>query len=182
MSIAAATTTGCGGCSPSTSTPLNIPSCGTSWSTPTSSPYYDAAAPQDVPALDGKVAVSRPGQSLPVEELRRRMDVSKENMRRFIKAGAKFSMGTDTGAFLNFQQEDPNASELMLMVEMGMDPLRAIQAGTHNGAEALGLLRELGTIEKGKLADVIVVAGNPLQDMAAMKRVAYVAKGGVRYK
>lgn len=70
----------------------------------------------------------------------------------------------------------------MLMVEMGMDPLRAIQAGTRNGAEALGLLKDVGTIEKGKLADVIVVAGNPLQDMSVMKRVAYVVKGGVRYK
>ncbi len=79
-------------------------------------------------------------------------------MRRFIKREATFSMGTDTGAFLNFQQEDPNATELMLMVEMEMDPLRAIQAGTRNGAEALGLLKDLGTIETGKLADVIVVA------------------------
>jgi len=145
-------------------------------------PYYDAAAPPDFPGLRGQLALSRPTQSPPVEELRRRMDVSKENMRRFIKAGAKFSMGTDTGAFLNFQQDDPNASELMLMVEMGMDPLRAIQAGTRNGAEALGLLKDLGTIEPGKLGDVIVVAGNPLLDMAAMKRVAYVVKGGVRYK
>ena len=88
----------------------------------------------------------------------------------------------DTGAFLGFQQEDPNAQELMYMVEMGMDPMKVIQAGTRNGAEALGLLKDLGTIETGKLADVIVVAGNPLQNMAAMKRVAYVIKGGVRYK
>ena len=68
------------------------------------------------------------------------------------------------------------------MVEMGMDPMSAIAAATRNGAEALGLLKDLGTIEKGKLADVIVVAGNPLLNMDAMKRVAYVVKGGVRYK
>jgi imidazolonepropionase-like amidohydrolase len=145
-------------------------------------PYYDAGAPPDSPALAGRVQAPAVRESLPVDELRRRIQVAKENMRRFIKAGAKFSMGTDTGAFLNFQQEDPNAAELMLMVEMGMDPVRAIQAGTRNGAEALGLLKDLGTIENGKLADVIVVAGNPLQNMAAMKRVAYVVKGGVRYK
>jgi imidazolonepropionase-like amidohydrolase len=145
-------------------------------------PYYDAGAPPDFPGLAGRVYAPALRESLPADELRRRIQVAKENMRRFIKAGAKFSMGTDTGAFLNFQQEDPNAAELMLMVEMGMDPLRAIQAGTRNGAEALGLLKDLGTIENGKLADVIVVAGNPLQNMAAMKRVAYVVKGGVRYK
>jgi imidazolonepropionase-like amidohydrolase len=144
-------------------------------------PYYDASMPPDAPQLAGTLGESS-RESLPVDELRKRTQTSKENMRRFIKAGAKFSMGTDTGAFLNFQQEDPNARELMLMVEMGMDPMKAIEAGTRNGAEALGQLKELGTIEKGKLADVIVVAGNPLQNMAAMKRVAYVIKGGVRFK
>jgi imidazolonepropionase-like amidohydrolase len=97
-------------------------------------------------------------------------------------AGAKFSTGTDTNSFLNFQQEDPTANEMMSMVEMGMSPVDVIAASTRNGAEALGLVKDLGTVEKGKLADVIVVAGNPLQNMAAMKRVAYVIKGGVRYK
>jgi imidazolonepropionase-like amidohydrolase len=108
---------------------------------------------------------------------------SKENMRRFIKAGAKLSTGTDTGAMMNFRQESPYVREMMHMVEMGMTPLAAIQASTRNGAEALGLLKDMGTIEKGKLADVIVVAGNPLLDMeGTMKRVYAVVKGGVRYK
>jgi len=108
---------------------------------------------------------------------------AKENMRRFIKAGAKFWMGTDTGAAMGFRQEDPYAREMMHMVEMGMTPLDAIIASTRNGAEGLRMLDQLGTIEKGKLADVIVVAGNPLQDMEkAMKRVYAVIKGGVRYK
>jgi imidazolonepropionase-like amidohydrolase len=69
------------------------------------------------------------------------------------------------------------------MVEMGMSPMDAIIAATRNGAEGLRLLDRLGTVEKGKLADVIVVAGNPLLDMkGAMKRVYAVIKGGVRYK
>jgi imidazolonepropionase-like amidohydrolase len=143
--------------------------------------YYDPEVPPDVPSLLPKPGHT-PRAMLSYDELARRMRTSKENMRRFIKAGAKFSMGTDTGAFLNMQQEDPNAEELMLMVEMGMPPLQAIQAGTRNGAEALGLLHDLGTVEAGKLADVIVVAGNPLQDMSVMKRVAIVVKGGIRYK
>jgi len=116
------------------------------------------------------------------DELQRRRETSRQNMRRFIRAGAKFSMGTDTPAFLNFQQEDPNANEMRYMVEMGMTPMAAIEASTRIGAEALGLSRELGTLEEGKLADVIVVAGNPLLDMRAMKRVYAVIKGGVRYK
>ena len=65
---------------------------------------------------------------------------------------------------------------------LGMSPVDVIVASTKHGAEALGLTKDLGTIEKGKLADVIVVAGNPLERMEAMKRVAYVVKGGVRYK
>jgi imidazolonepropionase-like amidohydrolase len=143
--------------------------------------YYDPDAPPDVPSLlPAPGRAPRPTHSL--NELKRRIETSKENMRRFIKAGAKFSMGTDTGAFLNLQQEDPNAREMMLMVEIGMPPLEAIKASTRNGAEALGLASDLGTVEAGKLADVIVVAGNPLQDMSVMKRIAVVVKGGVRYK
>ena len=107
---------------------------------------------------------------------------SQENMRRFIRAGAKFSMGTDTPAYLNFQQEDPNGNEMQYMVEQGMTPMQVIEASTRIGAEALGLTDQLGTLEVGKLADVIVVAGNPLVDMSAMKRVFVVVKGGVRFK
>ncbi len=115
-------------------------------------------------------------------EIQARRITSHENMRRFIRAGAKFSLGTDTPSFLNFQQEDPNAVEFRYMVEQGMAPMDAIIAATHNGAEALGLGDRLGTIEEGKLADVIVVNGNPLADLNALKRVHIVIKGGVRYK
>lgn len=107
---------------------------------------------------------------------------SRENMRRFIKAGVKFSMGTDSTSFLNFQQDDPNALEMGYMVEMGMTPMQSIIASTRNGAEALGMLDALGTVESGKRADIIVVAGNPLEDMRVMQNVAVVIKDGIRYK
>lgn len=116
------------------------------------------------------------------ELMQERRKVSHANMRRFIRAGAKFSLGTDTPSFLNFQQQDPNATEYRYMVEEGMMPMDAIVAATRRGAEALGLEKQLGTIEEGKLADVIVVAGNPLADMNALKRVYAVIKDGVRYK
>ncbi|MEX2123135.1 MAG: amidohydrolase family protein [Woeseia sp.] len=109
-------------------------------------------------------------------------ETSRENMRHFIRAGVKLAMGTDGTTFLNFQQDDAEATEMRTMVELGMSPMEAIVSSTRNGAEALGMLDKLGTIEAGKLADVIVVAGDPLKDMNAMKRVAYVVKGGVRFK
>ena len=115
-------------------------------------------------------------------QMQKNRQTSHKNMRQFIRAGARFSLGTDTPSFLNFQQEDPNAVEYRYMVEEGMSPMEAIVAATRNGAEALGLEDELGTIEEGKLADVIVIAGNPLADINALKRVHVVIKGGVRYK
>jgi hypothetical protein len=56
--------------------------------------------------------------------------IARENMRRFIKAGVNFFMATDTEAFLNFQQENPDANEMRYMVELGMTPMQAILAAT----------------------------------------------------
>jgi imidazolonepropionase-like amidohydrolase len=103
-------------------------------------------------------------------------------MRHFIQQKVKLSMGTDSTSFMNFQQDDPNALEMGYMVELGMTPMEAIIAATRNGAQMLGMGDKLGTIEAGKLADVIVVAGDPIKDVGVMKRVAVVIKDGVRYK
>ena len=115
-------------------------------------------------------------------DMQARRATSRENMSRFIREGAKFSLGTDTPSFLNFQQESSSAVEYAYMVQQGMTPMDAIIAATRYGAEALGLEQELGTIEEGKLADVIVVTGNPLADIHALQNVYSVIKGGVRYK
>jgi imidazolonepropionase-like amidohydrolase len=120
--------------------------------------------------------------ALSFNEQQKQRQTARENMRRFIKAGVKFFMATDSEAFLNFQQEDPDANEMRYMVELGMTPMEAILAATRNGAEALGILDQVGTLEAGKLADVIIVPGNPLADLEVMKRVFVTNKGGVRYK
>jgi hypothetical protein len=123
------------------------------------------------------------GQNGPsLEDQKKSRDVARLNMRHFIEDKVKISMGTDTPAFLNFQQDDPNALEMGYMTELGMSPMEAIIAATRNGAQMLGMGDKLGTIEAGKLADIIVVAGDPLKDIAVMKRVAIVIKDGVRYK
>jgi len=131
------------------------------------------------------VGLRRPDEKIGVRSFKykwKRRQTARENMRRFIKAGAKLFLGTDTPSMFNFQQENPDASELKYMVEMGLTPMQAILAATRNGAEALGKIDELGTIETGKLADVIIVPGNPLLNMEVMKRIYVVIKGGVRYK
>lgn len=117
-----------------------------------------------------------------LDELNRRAETARANMRQFIDAGVKMSMGTDTPTFLNFPQSDPAAAEFQGLIDGGLTPMQAVQAATRNGAEALGMLDRLGTIESGKLADVIALAGNPLTSAAALKRVAIVIKDGVRYK
>lgn len=145
-----------------------------------SQPIYEPNRVQTQGSSDAGETFTLRGHSHTEQQKRRH--TSHQNMRRFIRAGARFSLGTDTPSFLNFQQEDPNAREYGYMVLEGMSPMDAIIAATRNGAEALGMEKKLGTIEEGKLADVIVVAGNPLVDPNSLKRVYAVIKGGVRYK
>jgi predicted amidohydrolase YtcJ len=101
--------------------------------------------------------------------------------RQFIAANAVMGMGTDSGSPLNFHTESA-WREISALVDSGMTPLQAISAATKTGAEILGRGRELGTIEPGKLADVIVVRGNPLFDINVLGYVEHVVKGGVVYR
>jgi imidazolonepropionase-like amidohydrolase len=93
-------------------------------------------------------------------------------------SGVKIAFGTDTGV----SPHGENAREFELMVACGMSPMRAIQAATIEAARLLKIDDRLGTIEAKKLADVIAVKGNPLDDIRAMKDVVFVMKEGVIYK
>lgn len=106
---------------------------------------------------------------------------SKVAARQFIEANAVMAMGTDSGTPANFHTEAA-WREISALVDSGMTPIQAISAATKTGAEVLGLGSELGTIEPGKLADVIVVNGNPLFDINVLGYVEHVVKGGVVYK
>ena len=68
------------------------------------------------------------------------------------------------------------------MVQYGMQPLAALQAGTLNGAKLLGWQNQIGALKAGYFADIIAVAGDPLQDISALQKVAFVMKGGAIYK
>jgi imidazolonepropionase-like amidohydrolase len=93
---------------------------------------------------------------------------------RAYKAGVKIAFGTDQGV----APHGENAKEFQYMVEAGMPPLEAIRAATLYGATVMGMEKQLGTIEVGKLADIIAVQGDPVADIGAMMRVGFVMKDG----
>lgn len=104
--------------------------------------------------------------------------VIRETFRKAHAAGVKIAFGTDSGVSPHGQ----NAREFELMVEGGMPPMKAIQSATIEGARLLRIDDRLGTLEPRKLADVVAVTGNPLQDIRLMKNVVFVMKEGVVYK
>lgn len=101
-----------------------------------------------------------------------------ETFAKAYKAGVKVAFGTDAGVFLHGY----NAKEFQYMVEGGMPMMEAIKAATIVNAEILGMKSELGSVEKGKLADIVAVDGDPLKDAKAMMNVALVMKEGKIYK
>ncbi len=111
----------------------------------------------------------------------REMFFRERGIKQFIEAGAVMGMGTDSGTPMNFHTE-ALWREAKVHVDMGMSPQRVISALTRVGGNILGKQRDLGTIEPGKLADIIVVDGNPLYDITALSHVETVVKGGKVYK
>ncbi len=91
-----------------------------------------------------------------------------------LEAGVKVTVGTD---YVGFPVQQ-GVRELGLLVEAGMTPMQAIQAATRVNAELLGWQDRIGTVEPGKLADIIAVPGDPLRDLAVLENVAFVMLGG----
>ncbi|RLA28807.1 MAG: hypothetical protein DRQ63_02605 [Gammaproteobacteria bacterium] len=100
---------------------------------------------------------------------------------QFIEAGAYMGVGTDAASPLNMHTE-AMWREMSALVDSGMTPIQVISAATKTNAEILDQFDELGTIEPGKLADIIVIDGNPLANIDAMQHVDIVVKdGGIWY-
>jgi len=109
---------------------------------------------------------------------RESLDLHAREFRKQLAAGVPIACGSDVGPFPHGTQ----AREFELMVQYGMTPLAAIQAGTMNAAELLGWPDQVGELKAGLLADIVAVPGNPLTNISVLTKVAFVMKGGVVYR
>lgn len=105
-------------------------------------------------------------------------DLHVQEFHKQLAAGVPMAVGSDVGPFPHGTQ----AREYVLMVEYGMKPLEALQAGLLNGAKLLGWQNEIGALKPGYFADIIAVPGNPVNDIDVLTRVAFVMKGGTIFR
>jgi imidazolonepropionase-like amidohydrolase len=105
--------------------------------------------------------------------------MKKKVFAKALQKGVKISFGTDVGGFSWTENE---AKEFGYMVRYGMTPMQAIQSATKAAAQLLDQEANLGSIEAGKLADIVAVDGDPASDITELERVKFVMKGGVVYK
>jgi imidazolonepropionase-like amidohydrolase len=103
------------------------------------------------------------------------VDVARQAFGQAVRKGVKISYGTDAGGY---PWTESQARELSYMVRYGMTPMQAIQSATSVAAALLDQQDSLGSLEPGRFADVIAVAGDPLRDVAELERVRFVMKGG----
>jgi imidazolonepropionase-like amidohydrolase len=119
---------------------------------------------------------------VPRHSIEKAKSIAKQQRQRLsaaFHAGVKFAYGTDAAVFPHGR----NARDFRILVEeLDVRPIDAIRTATVNAAELLGIEERAGTLESGKWADVIAVAGNPLEDVTLLEDVRFVMKGGVVYK
>jgi len=101
-----------------------------------------------------------------------------QTFQKAIAKGVKIGLGTDAAVYPHGR----NAEEFHQMVDLGMKPIDALKAGTSSDAELLGLSSKIGTLETGKLADIVAVPGNPVENIRQTEHVFFVMKEGIVYR
>ena len=141
------------------------------------------AAPRTfyVPTLYTSEAFEAEGRALPPDQLersRRMRSIAHEGFRRALAAGLPIGMGSDAAVI----RHGENAKELVLRVKLGESPMAAIVSATSLNARIIGWEDRVGSLEAGKFADLIAVAGDPLRDISQLEKVGFVMKGGTIYR
>src|SRR5947209_19751247 len=108
-----------------------------------------------------------------------RQQAIKQDMQEAMRVGEKMALGYDAGSP---ERQGKNADEFVALTKRGMPPLEAIRAATLNAAELMNWQDRVGAIEAGKYADFIAVEGDPLSDIAVLRQVEFVMKGGTVVK
>ena len=122
-----------------------------------------------------------PGMHLPpwvLEKAAIIIPAAKKNMKAAFASDVRVALGTDAGVY----PHGMNGGEFWSMVQLGLSPVKALQAGTTNAAELMGWSDRIGAIRTGMFADMVAVKGDPLQDVRLLQHVQFVMKDGVVYK
>ncbi len=104
--------------------------------------------------------------------------LQRENFAKAAKAGVKIAYGTDAGVY----PHGWNGKQFFYMVKFGLTPMQAIQSATSSAADLLGWKEKVGSIAPGKLADIVAVSSDPLQNITVLENIQFVMKGGIVYK
>jgi imidazolonepropionase-like amidohydrolase len=99
-------------------------------------------------------------------------------MKAAFASDVRVALGTDAGVY----PHGMNGGEFWSMVQLGLSPVKALQAGTTNAAELMGWSDRIGAVRAGMFADMVAVKGDPLQDVRLLQHVQFVMKDGVVYK
>ncbi|HCT51241.1 MAG TPA: Xaa-Pro dipeptidase [Balneola sp.] len=113
-----------------------------------------------------------------IDKINTVVPVVEASFKRALNGGVNIAFGTDSGV----SKHGENAREFEIMVDYGMSESHAIKTATINAAKLLGMEDQLGSIEAGKIADIIAVNNNPLENISELKNVTFVMKNGVIYK
>jgi imidazolonepropionase-like amidohydrolase len=142
--------------------------------------FLKGVTPQRVQALKTKIRESQAND--PEAAIGKKgFEIDVRNLKRMAEAGVRIALGTDSSASATRFQGFYEHREMELMVQAGLTPMQVIQSFSKNAAEALGIDKEFGTLARGKAADLVVLDGNPLDNILNTRAIHSVYLGGKKY-